>query len=202
MSDSTVDLYSVQFWWIVALAIALIVPLTRPRARAWALAGLNLGFLTLLLRRDMVFVLAVVAGAWLGLKLVARLGGAAALPFGTAVLALFLVHKLPGLIGPEKSPLYNALAVIGFSYVALRLVDVARAVAERRHPPPGPAETVNYLLPFHMLAAGPIQSYDEFAAQPAVPPPPSVRDAIGRSTGSPGACSRNSSWPTSSTRSS
>jgi D-alanyl-lipoteichoic acid acyltransferase DltB (MBOAT superfamily) len=179
MSDATVDLYSVQFWWIVALAMALVVPLTRPRARSWALAGLNLGFLTLLLRQEMPFVLAVVAGAWLGLKVVARLGGAAALLFGAAVLALFLVHKLPGLIGPETWPLRSALAALGFSYVALRLVDVARAVAEHRHEPPGLAATVNYLLPFHMLAAGPIQAYDDFAAQPDVPPAPTFRDAIG-----------------------
>jgi D-alanyl-lipoteichoic acid acyltransferase DltB (MBOAT superfamily) len=60
---------------------------------------------------------------------------------------------------------------IGFSYVALRLYELARAVRERRHEPPGFASTVNYLLPFHMLAAGPIQAYDEFTAQPSVPPP-------------------------------
>jgi alginate O-acetyltransferase complex protein AlgI len=33
---------------------------------------------------------------------------------------------------------------------------------------------MNYLLPFHMLAAGPIQSYDDFVDQPAVPPAPSA----------------------------
>jgi D-alanyl-lipoteichoic acid acyltransferase DltB (MBOAT superfamily) len=179
MSDSTVDLYSVQFWWVVALAMATLVPLTRPRARSWALAALNLGFLALLLRKDMLFVLALVAGAWLGLKLVARLGVAGALPFALAVLALFLAYKLPGVIVPEKSPLLNALTVIGFSYVTLRLIDVERAVAEHRHAPPGPAATVNYLLPFHMLAAGPIQSYDDFVAQPPIPPAPTARDAIG-----------------------
>ncbi len=63
------------------------------------------------------------------------------------------------------------LAAIGFSYVALRLVDVIRAVQEGRHRPPDLASTLNYLLPFHMLAAGPIQSYDQFVAQPGVPPP-------------------------------
>ena len=182
MSDSTVDLYSIQFWWTVGLALLAIVPLTRAGARAWALAALNLLFLALLLRAKMVFVLALVAGAWLGLRLMAGRGAVAAATAsvgGLAVLALFLVHKLPGLPVPGSSRLGPALAVIGFSYVALRLVDAARAVGEGRQPPPGPAATVNYLLPFHMLAAGPIQSYDDFAAQPAVPPASSVRESVG-----------------------
>ncbi len=179
MSDSTVDLYSVQFWWVVALALALVGPLTSPRARSWALAALNLGFLALLLRQDMPYVLALLFGAWAGLKVVGRLGGLAALPLGLAVLGLFVAHKLPGAIVPARSPLLNALAVIGFSYVALRLVDVGRAVSERRHPPPSFCALVNYLLPFHMIAAGPIQAYDDFVAQPAVPPPPTFRESVG-----------------------
>src|SRR6185503_19754607 len=54
------------------------------------------------------------------------------------------------------------LAVVGYSYVALRMVEVLRAVFDGRHPAPGFVSLVNYLLPFHMLAAGPIQSYDDF----------------------------------------
>jgi D-alanyl-lipoteichoic acid acyltransferase DltB (MBOAT superfamily) len=38
--------------------------------------------------------------------------------------------------------------------------------------------TVNYLLPFHMLLAGPIQSYEDFLAQPAVPPAPEVEATL------------------------
>ncbi|MGH7136142.1 MAG: MBOAT family O-acyltransferase, partial [Pirellulales bacterium] len=34
------------------------------------------------------------------------------------------------------------------------------------------------LVPFHMLAAGPIQAYADFAAQPAVPPPLTASDAL------------------------
>lgn len=180
MSDSTVDLYSVQFWWIVGLALLAVVPLTRARARAWALAGLNLGFLGLLLRQEVVYVLSGLVAAWLGLRLVAgRAGAVVASAGGLATLGLFLVHKMPGLLAPGPGRITDALTVVGFSYVALRLVDVARAVAERRHPAPGPAALVNYLLPFHMLAAGPIQSYDDFAAQPAVPPAATAREAIG-----------------------
>jgi D-alanyl-lipoteichoic acid acyltransferase DltB (MBOAT superfamily) len=53
--------------------------------------------------------------------------------------------------------------------VFLRAIDLARAVWERRSPPPNPVKLVNYLLPFHMLAAGPIQAWDEFIVQPALP---------------------------------
>ena len=45
---------------------------------------------------------------------------------------------------------------------------------------------INYLLPFHMLAAGPIQAYDDFVAQPAVPPPPTTRRPWRRWSGSRG----------------
>jgi D-alanyl-lipoteichoic acid acyltransferase DltB (MBOAT superfamily) len=70
------------------------------------------------------------------------------------------------------------LAIIGFSYVALRAVELGRAVAEERHPPPALDEVVAYLLPFHMLAAGPIQAYDDFRAQPAVPAPLTIPIAL------------------------
>jgi D-alanyl-lipoteichoic acid acyltransferase DltB (MBOAT superfamily) len=59
------------------------------------------------------------------------------------------------------------------------LIDVARAVREQRHAPPDLAAMINYLLPFHMLAAGPIQSYDDFVAQPATPPALDLRGALG-----------------------
>ena len=39
---------------------------------------------------------------------------------------------------------------------------VVRAVFERRHPAPDIISLINYLLPFHMLAAGPIQSFEDF----------------------------------------
>jgi membrane protein involved in D-alanine export len=52
--------------------------------------------------------------------------------------------------------------MLGFSYLMLRIVELASAVFEKRHPAPGIIDTVNYLIPFHMIAMGPIQSYDDF----------------------------------------
>jgi D-alanyl-lipoteichoic acid acyltransferase DltB (MBOAT superfamily) len=94
-------------------------------------------------------------------------------------LVLFVINKLPveseawgvGAVNP-------ALAAVGFSYVFLRLIDVGRVVYEGGRPPPDPASTVNYLVPFHMLAAGPIQSYEDFIDQPAVPKPVTAVEAL------------------------
>ncbi|HVA50696.1 MAG TPA: MBOAT family O-acyltransferase [Pirellulales bacterium] len=114
---------------------------------------------------------------------------------GLAVLGLFVMHKLSvktlydadgvrealdavGLSRDRVQPLKSVLLAIGFSYVALRLVEVLRLTHEGRHPAPDLPSTVNYLLPFHMLAAGPIQGYADFVAQPAVPPPLTASDAL------------------------
>jgi D-alanyl-lipoteichoic acid acyltransferase DltB (MBOAT superfamily) len=105
--------------------------------------------------------------------------GLIALGLGVGTLGLFLIRKLPttavGLGWGAANPI---LVAVGFSYVALRICDVLRAVIERRQPAPDLPATINYLLPFHMLAAGPVQSYDEFVAQPAVPPPPTAVDTL------------------------
>jgi D-alanyl-lipoteichoic acid acyltransferase DltB (MBOAT superfamily) len=80
---------------------------------------------------------------------------------------------------PALHHLEYVLVTIGFSYVALRVYEVTRAISEGRHRTPDIAGLTNYLLPFHMLAAGPIQSYDEFVMQPALPQPLTSVDALG-----------------------
>ncbi|HET6884350.1 MAG TPA: MBOAT family O-acyltransferase [Pirellulales bacterium] len=144
-----------------------------------------------------------VLAAWLVLKAIARLQAIgfrrlSMLPLflgGVAVLGLFLLHKVhsqtlhdydryrelleaAGLTSSRLQPLKSLLLAIGFSYVALRLVEALRLTYEGRHPAPDLPSAINYLLPFHMLAAGPIQAYSEFVAQPAVPPPLTASDAL------------------------
>lgn len=138
--------------------------------------------------------------AWLVLKVIGwrRLGAWRLLPLAAAaltVLGLFLIHKLHadtlyesqrakellesvGLFNARLVPLKTVLLAISFSYVALRLVEVLRLTYEGRHPAPDLPSTINYLLPFHMLAAGPIQGYADFVEQPAVPPPLTASDAL------------------------
>ncbi|HEV3004513.1 MAG TPA: MBOAT family O-acyltransferase, partial [Pirellulales bacterium] len=158
------------------------------------------------LETDLVKVCAAILVAWIVLRAVERrwLGAFPLVLGGLVVSALFLVHKLPaeklygwgrpqagteetrpkgaieqiGLSIAEFESLKGILKLIGFSYVALRLVEVLRLTSEGRHPAPDLPSTINYLLPFHMLAAGPIQSYAEFLVQPAVPPRLSASDAL------------------------
>src|SRR5487761_627378 len=152
----------------------------------------------LLCTSDLALTCAGVLAAWLVLKAVQwrRLGIWPLVLGGLAVFVLFLIHKLSSesLYDSDRSrelleaiqlpslrvqPLKTVLVAIGFSYVALRLVEVLRLVHEGRHPAPDLPSTINYLLPFHMLAAGPIQGYADFVAQPAVPPPLSASEALG-----------------------
>lgn len=182
MSNDIIDLYQPPFWLAFALALVVLVPLAAPRPRRVAQAAVNLGLLSWLLSwRALAALIVGLIGLWLALKLVPRKrsGPIVLIVGGAAVLGLFVLHKRPGLSSELHLARVNPLLLtVGFSYVALRLVELGRAVSEGRHPPPGLASVVNYLLPFHMLAAGPIQSYDEFVAQPAVPPPPGVADAL------------------------
>jgi alginate O-acetyltransferase complex protein AlgI len=136
--------------------------------------------------------------AWLVLRAVQwrRLGILPLVAGGLVIAGLFLVHKLPanelyeserttelldsvGMSSDRVLPLKSLMVAIGFSYVALRLVEVLRATQEGRHPAPDLPSLINYLLPFHMLAAGPIQAYSDFVAQPAVPPPLTAAGALG-----------------------
>jgi D-alanyl-lipoteichoic acid acyltransferase DltB (MBOAT superfamily) len=172
-----VDLYAVSFWCFVAVALLVMIPLSGERARKWAFAGLNLAFLALHTGPgggpSLIGVYLAVVVAWAVLQGVAipgRSGAMIALLGGTLVLALFIAHKLPrATLGRNLGGLEVAMVGIGYSYVALRLIYVTLAIRDGRHRPPDLSSTLNYLLPFHMLGAGPIQSYDEFVEKPAVP---------------------------------
>lgn len=174
------DLFNVQFWWIVALAMIVLVPLRHAGLRRWTFAAINLLMIALMLKSGVVAVLAMVAVGWL----VLRVGGGrfatiATTAAGLAALGLFLVHKRPDLVTSSGvARIEPVLGAIGYSYVVLRWIEMARAVRSGRHPLPDPIATINYLLPFHMLAAGPIQSFDEFRAQPAIPRPLSAAGAL------------------------
>jgi D-alanyl-lipoteichoic acid acyltransferase DltB (MBOAT superfamily) len=174
-------LYEPPFWGTVAAALIVLVPLRLPVLRRWSLAAINFGLLALLLNGvQLVAVAAAVLAAYLLLKLVERgRGSLLAVGLGIAgVLALFVLHKLPRLaadLGLED--LAGVLRIVGFSYVTLRFIDVSLAVWESRQAPGLPA-TVNYLLPFHMLAAGPIQAYNEFVDQPSIGPKLSISGAL------------------------
>ncbi|HEY2157366.1 MAG TPA: MBOAT family O-acyltransferase [Isosphaeraceae bacterium] len=181
MSSQTIDLFRPPFWIALAAGIALLVPAVNPALRRWIGAAINFGVIVALLGIHAAWVAGGLGVAWLYLRLCERPGprGFLAALGASATLALFLIHKRPELVGEIGPARINPILIaVGFSYVALRFFEASRAVIEGRHPAPGLAATVNYLIPFHMLAAGPIQSYDDFAAQPPVPPAPGMSTAL------------------------
>jgi D-alanyl-lipoteichoic acid acyltransferase DltB (MBOAT superfamily) len=175
VSPASVDLFSASFWLAAAVAVLLLTPLTRVFPRQLGFALVNVGFLLALIKLRTL-------GAIVGVVLLHALLRACADPKrGSLVLrvviaggvAVFCFHKLP-LPAASAKPvalLESMLGAIGFSYVLLRMVDVARTVYAGRQPPPGLVGLFNYLMPFHMLAAGPIQAYDDFVAGLAAPAP-------------------------------
>jgi D-alanyl-lipoteichoic acid acyltransferase DltB (MBOAT superfamily) len=180
-----VDFFARPVWLVFGLAVLLLTPLTSGAVRKWVLAALNLMLIVTILWSNPFMVrasqvklsIALIVGvglAWASLRLIRRAGkpGLAACLCSIGLLAVWLLHKLPHLAQKAHLDRFSGLLVtVGFSYAALRMVEAMRAMAERRHAAPDIADTINYLLPFNMLAAGPIQAYDDFVAQPQVPEP-------------------------------
>jgi D-alanyl-lipoteichoic acid acyltransferase DltB (MBOAT superfamily) len=182
MSDQVIDIARARFWLVFLLAVVILTPLTGARLRKWTWAGANLVFLgQFLYRGQFIAVIGALLITYGALKAIERRFGwrILTLGLGGGVLGLFLLHKLPVLSSEAGFGAINpVLVVLGFSYVALRLVEVLRAVLEGQYPAPDLPSTINYLLPFHMLAAGPIQSYDEFAKQLPVAPPLTTEEVL------------------------
>ena len=170
----TIDLATTSFWLTMLLAVVLLTPITRPGLRRFVWAGVNVGFIAVMLHLHVLWVLLGLAGAWLVLRTLVFKSKrrSVALSGLIAALALFVLHKLPGLsdsLGVDKvNPL---LLAVSYSYVLLRLIDAGRVIYEGARKPPDLISTINYLVPFHMLAAGPIQAFEDFSDQPPVPKP-------------------------------
>ena len=183
MDRGHIDITSPVFWLVVLAAALLLVPLKQKSVRRVLFAALNLGFLWLLLD---AWVVAIVAGLLLvalALEAIAK-GRAAVATCGAGVavtLVGFVLHKRPDIAESFGNVSLNPLlGAIGFSYVFLRLLELFRAVWETRKAPDVVA-LINYLLPFHMLPAGPIQAWSEFVElenSDSVPNAPSMRDAF------------------------
>jgi D-alanyl-lipoteichoic acid acyltransferase DltB (MBOAT superfamily) len=176
----SVRLTEYPFWLTFFGALLVLTPLTNGTARKHALAGFNVAFLFLVTGPSAAWIVAGLLASWLVLRTAASARWRRIVAVAASVIsaALFCVHKLPELADTTGTGFFSRyLAIIGFSYVVLRFVEIFRYVYEQRECPP-PVATLNYLLPFHMLAAGPIQSYAEFRQQPDVPPPLSREDVL------------------------
>jgi D-alanyl-lipoteichoic acid acyltransferase DltB (MBOAT superfamily) len=164
MPERFIALNGFFFWGTVFVGIVLTALTRGTSLRHWALAFVNSTFLALLLHWDVVLIFALLIVAWLALKAGnGRAGHVALVALGAGVLYLFIIHKGTHLAGASPT-LITTLTACGFAFVALRFVEIIRAIWEKRYPPPDLPSLINYIVPFHMLAAGPIQSYDEFVS--------------------------------------
>lgn len=194
MKIISIDLAQPHFWWMLLIGVVVLTPIVRVRLRQLAWAGVNTLMLALLLHKYALIVLMMLLGIYFVLQVMQRSRKQAtrlALGAVLAALVLFAIHKLPGLGAdaastwghdaagaPQHPRIHQLLAAVGYSYLFLRIVEVVRAVWEQRRKAPDFFVLLNYTLPFHMLASGPIQSYDEFADQPDVPPTLRAQDMI------------------------
>lgn len=167
MTEQLIDLTKFEFWLVLLVAVVLVGPLKISSHKSVAWAAINCGFIFLILQLHGLFMIAAVIAVYFMLQRIAgRFRNLSTIIASLILLILFLVHKNFFLeqVAP-LSPVRTILSITGFSYIALRMVEVIRAVFEKRQPPPSLISTINYLIPFHMLAAGPIQAYEEFASQ-------------------------------------
>lgn len=170
-----------QFWIVAAAAILLLRIVIEPGMRSYVWSGLNLLFLGLLLGKYFIAFATPALGVFTFLQAY-RWGWRRQLLTTVLIVVatvVFFLYKTAYFNHHGDVPwVQQVLAAVGFSFVFLRLIDLARGIQEGRHAPPNPSDFINYLLPFHMLAAGPIQAYDEFVSQPRVAEPLSTRDTL------------------------
>lgn len=172
------DLGQPLFWGVLAIAVISLTIVGRSSARFWMLGCTNAAFLWILggwkcMALAVVFSASLAAAVWCPGRRWPR-----ALVFGaSAALALmFVLHKradlLTGFLWVRD--LRMVLLAMGFSYVALRSIELLRAIWEGKAQGATGLTIFNYLFPFHMLAAGPIQAWDAYDPQEPLDPASSV----------------------------
>ena len=181
--------------WLLLGGSWLLLTLSPPRARPAALALVNLATVGLLTGAGgLALALAGVALLWgalaLSSALAARVGARAGLAArwggALATLSLFALHKRHDLaasapaLAPALEPALELMRALGFSYVALRALELLRFCPRA----PSPRALVGYLLPFHMLTAGPLLSYEAFARAEGLAAPIAEGGAGGSAEGS------------------
>ncbi len=168
---TTISLLSTDFWMTALIAIFALRLSPTSFSRRVSFFFVNLIFLALLLKPlpIIAFLLIFFVINFIRDRLYVVLG--------ITLVVLFVAHKrhdfvywlhmdfsgIPYSLHIER--LNPILAMLGFSYLMLRIVDLAKTVSDEKHPAPDLIDAVNYLIPFHMLAMGPIQSYDDFVQQ-------------------------------------
>lgn len=156
----------------VVLALCALQFARTPQQRQACIALANATFLALILGMSSVLVLLVVCGLYLLLRrnpAPTRSTGIWTL-CSCVSIGIFVVYKFAtSHTIAAIEPVALAMSLIGFSFVVWRIIDLNSALRDGE-PLVGPIDFFNYLLPFHMLAAGPICGYKDFRSHPIAPP--------------------------------
>lgn len=157
------DVAGAAFWLYTVFAIAAVSLSAASRRSPVILALVNFGFCAILLGTWPACVLglsiAALHGSCRSRRLCLRVIGTGL--SAALLISIFLVHKL-SFADHAMQSFKLILAALGFSYVFLRGGEYLRAAQDDLVKDLKIADTVNYLIPFHMLAAGPIMSFAEF----------------------------------------
>jgi D-alanyl-lipoteichoic acid acyltransferase DltB (MBOAT superfamily) len=169
------DLLLRPAFWLCALAALVLMRLPWPASPMRRFGVLNLLALALLLGWRTALGAALLAlVAWSFLAGVPRGRPALAL-YVVLALVVFVLHKVDlerRAAGGALLPV-SLLVRLAYSYVFLRLIEAGRAVAGGARLL-DPLALLGYLVPFHMLLAGPVNVYREHvAADERVVPAPS-----------------------------
>lgn len=70
---------------------------------------------------------------------------------------------------PAALTLHRVLVSFAYSYVFLRMIELAHCVVWKGMPLVDPLSTVGYLFPFHMILAGPVSRYEDHVRMNEVP---------------------------------
>ena len=169
-------------FWVITIAVYLLLLVRLPGSLTFRFGLSNLIALYLLLGWETTLgALVFVCLVWIAINLITRLksrqilNSSSLVCFGFSGILLFsfLLHKL-NLENTEFptqmkqiAPWFPAefllpfFATLSFSYIFVRCIDLSRSCIWGNTPLIDPISLVGYLIPFHMLLAGPINIYKE-----------------------------------------
>ena len=173
------NLFINPIFWGMAIAGCLLLSLRLPGKLIFRFGLFNLLTLTILVGWKVSLVaLVFVFFVWAILALIKNQPNMAGrsltcVGFFVALLFLFLLHKL-NLANIEFSTqlkhaapwfpienLFPFFVTLSFSYIFVRCIDFARSCTWEEVPLIDPISLMGYLMPFHMLVAGPVNIYDD-----------------------------------------
>lgn len=166
-------------FWGIAITLYLLLILRLPGKLTLRFGLLNLIALIILLGWKVSFVaFGFVVSIWTILTLLKNKPDLSNRPllcigFYIFLFFLFLIHKL-NLANIEFAPQLEQTApwfpmdillpfftILSFSYIFVRCIDLGRSCIWGNTPLIDPISLMGYLMPFHMLVAGPVNIYDE-----------------------------------------